>query len=230
LTCRPRRVTQGRRGLGPWVRHRHHLVFRGRLVLPLLYGERAQLKALARDGPSPLAYHHDRRRLGAAYGGTTPWLWRCAAQALHALPPPEEGRLSLVGDRTVKGRRGRQQPTAQTTRRSPPPPSVVGFRIVRLMAPWDGDRLAVDCALVRRPGAPADQPATASFRQMRHAFRGPAWGQEVVATAAAASASRATLALRQTLGSGSVVALPRPWTCATGTALKALGTPRRRGQ
>ena len=55
LTCLPPRVSQCLRVLGPCFRHRHQLVFSWLLVLHLVYGERANLKALARPGPPPLA-------------------------------------------------------------------------------------------------------------------------------------------------------------------------------
>jgi hypothetical protein len=61
--------------LEPCFHHRHRLVFRWLLVLPLLYGERANLKALARPGPPPLAYHLDGRLRCAAYGWTKTRLW-----------------------------------------------------------------------------------------------------------------------------------------------------------
>jgi uncharacterized protein (DUF2249 family) len=67
LTCLPSHVSQSLRVLGPCFRHRHQLAFSWLLVLPLLYGERANLKALARHGPRPLAYQHSRRLLCAAY-------------------------------------------------------------------------------------------------------------------------------------------------------------------
>jgi hypothetical protein len=222
LTCLPRRVSQCLRVLGPGFHHRHHLVFSWLLVVPLVYGERANLRALARHGPAPLAYQHYRRLLCATSWCTKPLLWWFADQALQAFPPPEDGLLSLVGASTLKGKRGRQHPGAQQTRLSQHHPSVFGFRIVRLRVPWDVYRLPVDFALVRRAADPAYQPENALFRQMLPAFRRPAWCQEVVVTADAAYASRANLALIQELGYSDVVALPRTWKFAKGKALKAL--------
>jgi hypothetical protein len=45
-------------GAGPCFHHRHQLVFSWFLVLHLVDGERANLKALARHGPAHLAYQH----------------------------------------------------------------------------------------------------------------------------------------------------------------------------
>jgi Transposase DDE domain len=151
-------------------------------------------------------------------------LWWFADQALHAFPPPEDGILSLVGDSTLKGKRGSKHPVAHKTRLSQYPPDVFGLRIVLLLAPWDVSRIPVDFALVRRTADPDDQPENALFRQLRRDFRRPAWGQELVVTADAAYASRANLALIQSLGYWYVMALPRTWKFANGKALKALVT------
>jgi hypothetical protein len=56
LPCLPRRVSQCLRALGHCFHHRNQLVFSWLLVLHLLYGERANLKGLARRGPAHLAY------------------------------------------------------------------------------------------------------------------------------------------------------------------------------
>jgi hypothetical protein len=150
LTCLPRRVSQCLRVLGPCIHHRHHLVFSWLLVWHLVYGERANLRALARHGPAHLAYQHYRWLLCATYWCTKTLLWWFADQALQAFPPPEDGILYLVGDSTLKGKRGRKHPVGQQTRLGQHHPSVFGFRIVLLMVPWDVYRIPVDFALVRR--------------------------------------------------------------------------------
>jgi hypothetical protein len=223
LTCLPCCVSQRLRVLGPCFRHRHLLVFSWLLVLHLLYGERANLKALARRGPQHMASQHYRRLLCAAYWCTKSWLWWFADQALQVFPPPEDGILDLVGDSTLKGKRGQKHPGAQKTRLSQYHPYVFGFRIVLLMAQWDTHRIPVDFALVRRADEPNYLPENALLRQMLHEFRRPAWCQEVVVTADGAYASRADLALIEELGY-SEVALPRTWIFANGQALKALVT------
>jgi Transposase DDE domain len=230
LTCLPRRVSQCLRVLGPCFRHRHQLVFSWLLVWPLVYGERAHLKALARHGPAPLAYQPYRRLLCAAYWCTKTLLWWFADQAIQAFPPPEEGILSLVGDSPLKGTRGPKPPGAHNTRLSQYHPDVFGFRIVVLMAQWDVYRIPVDFALIRRKDDPDDQTENALFRQMLQEFRRPAWCQEVVVTADAAYTSRANLALIQTLGHWYVMALPRTWKFADGQAVKALVTHLPRGK
>jgi hypothetical protein len=224
LTCLPRRVSQCLRVLGPCFHHRHHLIFSWLLVLHLVYGERANLKALARHGPSHLAYQHSRRLLCAAYWCTKTLLWWFAEQALQAFPPPADGMLYLVGDSTLKGQRGSKHPVAQKTRLSHLHPYVFGFRIVLLMAQWGVYRIPVDFALVRRKAAPGYQTENALFRQMLQTFRPPAWCKEVIVVADAAYASRDNLTLIDELGYWYVVALPRTWKFTNGKAVKALVT------
>jgi Transposase DDE domain len=223
-------VSQCLRVLEPCFHYRHQLVFSWLLGLPLVYGERANLKALARHGPEHLASQHYRRVLCAVYWCTKTWLWWFAEHALQALPPPEDGILYMVGDSTLKGKRGSKHPVAQKTRLIQYHPYVSGFRIVMLMAQWDVYRIPVDVALIRRTDDPDSHPANAWFRQMLSEFRRPPWCQEVVVTADAAYALRATLATIQALGHWYVMALPRTWKFVNGKAVKDLVTHLPRGK
>ena len=224
LTCLPSCVSQCLRVLGPCFRHRHRLVFSWLLVLHLVYGERAKLKELARHGPSHLAYQHYRRLLCATYWCTKTLLWWFVEQALQAFPPPEDGVLYLIGDSTLKSKRGPKHPVAQKTRLSQHHPYVFGFRIVLLMAQWGVYRIPVDFALLRRKDAPSYQTENALFRQMLREFQPPAWCQEVIVVADAAYASKDNLALIQELGYWYVLAFPRTWKFTNGKTLKALVT------
>jgi hypothetical protein len=200
LICLPCLVSQCLRVLGPCFRHRHLLIFSWLLVLNLVYGERANLKVLARHGPAHLVYQPYRRLLCAAYWCAKTLLWWFADQALQAFPPPADGILYLVGDSTLKGKRCHKHPVAQKTRLSRYHPYVFGFRIVILMAQWDVYRIPLDFALVRRKGTSGYQTQNALFCQMRQDFRRPAWFQEMVVTADAVYASRANLELIHTQG------------------------------
>jgi hypothetical protein len=124
------------------------------LVLPLGYGYRANLQAVAQHGPGHLAYQPYRRLVCAAYWCTKTLLWRCADQAMRAFPAPDDGLLPLVGDSPLKGKREAKHPVAHQTRLSQHHPYVFGLRIVVLMAQWHVYRLPVDFALVRPKGSP----------------------------------------------------------------------------
>jgi hypothetical protein len=166
LTCLPCRVSPCLRVLEPCFHHRHQLVFSWLLVLSLVDGERATLKALARHGPQHRAYQHYRRLLWAAYWCTKTWLWWFADHALQALPPPEGGILSLVSDSTLNGKWGSKHPVAHKTRLSQYHPYVFGCRVVLLIAQWDVYRIPVDFALIRQKDEPDYQPEHALFRQL----------------------------------------------------------------
>jgi Transposase DDE domain len=224
LTCVPRHVSQCVRVLRPCFRHRHHLVFTWLLVLHLVYGSRANVRALARHGPSHLAYQHYRRLICAAYWCTKTLLWWFAEQAMGAFPPPDDGLLYLVGDSTLKGKRGAKHPVAHKTRLSQHHPYVFGFRIVVLMAQWHVYRIPIDFALVRRKGSPGYQTENVLFRQMVRDFKPPAWCREVIVVADAAYASRANLRLIQELGYWYVCAIARTWKFHDGKRLTALVT------
>jgi hypothetical protein len=230
LTRLPDHVLPHLRVLRSCFRYRQHLVCSWLLVLHLVYGDRANLKALARHGPAHLAYQHYRRLLCTTYWYTKTLLWWFADEALQAFPPPEDGVLSLVVDSTLQGTRGPKHPTAQKTRLSQHHPYVFGCRIVILMAQGGVYRLPVDFARRKRNGTPGDQTEHALFRQRLQAFSPPAWCQEVVVGADAADASQAHLALIHELGYWYVLALPRTWKFTHGQALKALVTHLPRGR
>lgn len=60
-----------------------------------------------------------------------------AATTLRTLPPPLDGVLDLIGDSTLKEKRGQQHPLGHTTRQSEHAPYTFGFEMVLLMASWD---------------------------------------------------------------------------------------------
>lgn len=224
FTCLPRRVFQCVRVLRPCFHYRHHLVCSWLLVLHIVYGHRANVQALARYGPGALAYQHYRRLFCATYWCSKTLLWWFADHAMRAFPPPDDGLLYLVGDSTLKGKRGNKHPLASKTRLSHHHPYIFGFRIVVLMAQWHVYRIPVDFALVRRKDSPGYQPENALFRQMLRDFRPPTWCREVIVVADAAYASRANMRLIQDLHYWYVFAIARTWKFSDGKSLKALVT------
>jgi hypothetical protein len=161
----------------------------------------ANLKARSRHGPVHLAYQQSRLLLCAASWCTKTLLWWVADHAWQALPPPEDGCLDLVGNSPFKGTRGSKPPGAQTTRLSHLHPYVFGCRLGLLMAQWGVYRIPGDCPLLRRKDDGAYQTENALVRHMLREFRPPAWCQEIIVIADAASASRPYMRLIQELGS-----------------------------
>ena len=91
LSCFPPAVRVFLEGVRGCFRHRHFLVFSWVLVLHAVSNGPANLKALSRQGPSHLAYHHFRRLLCAGYWGSKTLLNWFGWQAICTLPPPEDG-------------------------------------------------------------------------------------------------------------------------------------------
>jgi hypothetical protein len=129
-----------------------------------------------------------------------------AATTLRVLPPPLDGVLSLIGDTTLKAKRGQQHPLGHTTRHREHDPYTCGFEMVRLMASWD--RFRIQLALV-----PIDPQCRGHqnilFRQMLKAFVPPAWARRVVVVADAGFAANETLRLMAAKKYADVVAMPR---------------------
>jgi hypothetical protein len=84
-------------GAGPCFHHRHQLVFSWVLVLHLVDGERANLKALARHGPAHLAYQHYRCLLRAEIS---------EGRDIH-FTPPDDPQTACVPPHRAGGRIGR---------------------------------------------------------------------------------------------------------------------------
>jgi hypothetical protein len=57
-----------------------------------------------------------------------------STKVLRTLPPPADGRLSLIGDTTHKTQRGRQHPWGHVTRHSASSPSPFGFAMMGFIA------------------------------------------------------------------------------------------------
>jgi len=77
------------------------------------------------------------------------------ADALQTLPPPQDGTPPLVGDGSVKPKRGTQHPLAHTGRKSAPQPWLFGIRFALVIATWAISRLPMALRVLRRKTDPA---------------------------------------------------------------------------
>jgi hypothetical protein len=215
---------------GIW-KHRHRLVLCWLIVMHTLFPGRKTLEELARWTPGSITVWRLRRVLKAAYWdvhGLVAW-W--VEEALQTLPPPKDGTLYLVGDGSVKPKRGTQNPLAPTGRKSEHQPWFFGIRFALLIVTWDIYRLPVAFRLIRRKTHPAYRPENALFREMVSHFVPPAWTTRVIVAGDAASGSRENIQMvlkRDTEDAaqrwGFVFALTRTWKTAEGKALKDLVT------
>jgi hypothetical protein len=115
-----------------------------------------------------------------------------ATATLRSLPPPPDGVLYLIGDSTLKPKRGRKPPLGHFTRHGEHEPYLFGFERVLLLARWDRFRVPVALAL-SDPKRRGHQHIL--LRQMLKTFVPPAWVKQVVVVADAGFAANATLQL-----------------------------------
>lgn len=199
----------------------HFRVWCWLLVTLLLVDGSAQLKNLARLMPSSLRYWTVRRMVSAGYWDASTVFNDLAVAALMSLPPPADGRLHVIVDKTIKQKSGKKLPLGHKTRMNEYARYVFGLEVVLLIFQWGRFRVPVASELIdpKRKGH-----QNILFRQMLRRMQPPAWAREVVVIADAGFASRANLRLVIRLGWKFAFALSRTWKLEDGTHLKDLAT------
>lgn len=205
----------------------HFRVWCWLLVTLLLVDGSAQLKNLTRYMPESLRYWTVRRMVIAGYWDASALFHDLALAALRSLPPPADGRLHLIADKTIKQKSGQKLPLAHKTRMNQYARYVFGLEVVLLIAQWGRLRVPLACELIdpKRKGH-----QNILFRQMLRRIQPPAWCREVVVLADAGFASKPNLRLSLQREWKFVFALARTWKLEDGTHLKDLATylPRQR--
>src|SRR5262249_45918251 len=74
------------------------------------------LKGLGAYLPPKLSYWTTLRMVRSGQWDAEAVVGQMATATLHTLPPPADGRLYLIGDSTLKDKRGRQHPLGHRTR------------------------------------------------------------------------------------------------------------------
>jgi Transposase DDE domain len=221
-TCIPRKVSQV---LYPLKRHfgcaqaQHFLVFCWLLMALTRDPGKGTLKGLKPYLPPTLKYWTTMRMIRSGQWDVEAVVCDLATATLRALPPPADGGLYLIGDSTLKEKRGRKHPLGHTTRHSEHAPYTFGFEVVLLIASWDHVRVPVALALID-PTCRGHQNIL--FRQMLKDFVPPSWVRHVVVVADAGFAANATLRLITDKHYGYVFAMPRTRKFTNGKHLRDL--------
>src|SRR5262249_20066787 len=129
-----------------------------------------------------------------------------ATATLRSLPPPADGVLYLIGDSTLKPKRGRKHPVGHVIRHSEHDPYMFGFELVLLIVSWDHVRVPIGLGLID-PKIRGHQNIV--FRQMLRDFVPPAWVRHIVVVADAGYAANETLWLIAEKHYAYVFAMPR---------------------
>jgi hypothetical protein len=183
FTCLPRTVYDFLYPFKPLFRcsqARHFVIF-GWLLVAIIRDPGADtLKGLVLYLPPHLSYWALIRMLRSGKWDAQAVLNGMSQKMMRSLPPPSDGKLYLIGDTTLKPKRGRQHPLGLVTRQSESSPYIFGFNMVVLVACWDHLRIPVAMATIdpKRRGH-----QNLLFRQMLRDFVPPSWVREVVVLA-----------------------------------------------
>jgi hypothetical protein len=177
------------------------------------------LKGLKPYLPPTLKYWTTLRMIRSGQWDAQAVLTDMATATLRSLPPPADGVLYLMGDSTLKPKRGRQHPVGHVTRHSEHDPYMFGVELVLLVARWDHMRVPIALGLID-PKIRGHQNIV--FRQMLRDFVPPTRVRQIIAVADAGYAATATLRLMAEQHYAYVCAMPRTRKCTNGTYLRDL--------
>jgi len=231
VTYLPLFVTQLFRGMPGLWKGRHRLILCWLIVMQALFPGRKTLEELARWTPASITVWRFRRVLKAVYWEVHVLVAWWVEEALQTLPPAKDGTLYLVGDGSVKPKRGTKNPVAQKGRKSEQQPGFFGIRFALLIATWDDYRLPVAFRVIRRKTDPAYQTENALFREMVQCFIPPPWATRVIVEGDAAYGSQDNMKMVMQRDAaaparrwGFVFAIARTWKTVEDKTIKDLVT------
>ena len=197
----------------------HFLVFCWLVIALIRDPGKGTIKGLGAYLPSQLPYWTTLRMVRSSQWDAAAVMTQMATTTLRTLPPPADGVLYLIGDSTLKDKRGRKHPLGHTTRHSEHDPYTFGFAMVLLIASWDRFRVPIALAPID-PTCRGHQNTL--FRQMLQDFAPPSWVHHVVVIADAGFAANATMRLITDQNYGDVFAMPRTRKFTNGKHLREL--------
>lgn len=222
LTCVPPKVYEI---LFPFKRHfrcrqgRHFVLFCWLLTMLVIDQGKGTLKELSRLMPARIKYWALMRMVRSGWWDEQLLVTELSAEVLRHLPPPADATLHLVGDTTIKGKRGQKHPLGRTCRLNEYARFRYGFEMVILIASWAHWRIPVAIAVID-PQRKGQQNIL--FRRMVREFVPPAWVRRVVVEADAGFAATKTFRLLERLGYRYVFAAARTRKFTDGRHLRDL--------
>ena len=222
LTCLPKKVSNS---LAPFKRHfrcvqgKHFRLFCWLLVLLIIDFGKGTLKGFSRLVPERIRYWALLRLIRSGQWDAQALIQDMVDQTLPWLPPPDDGVLYLIGDNTLKSKRGQKHPLGHKTRMNEYAGSTFGFEMVLLIASWGRHRVPVRIALID-PKHKGHQNIL--FRQMLRNFVPPKWAKQVVVLADAGFAATRTLRVIRQKQYGYVFAVSRNRKFSNGKHLQEL--------
>jgi Transposase DDE domain len=219
------------RGMPGIWKSRHRLILCWLVCMQALYPGQKTLEELARWTPAQVTVWRFRRLLKASYWNVHVLVEWWVQEALNTLPPPKDGTLYLVGDGSVKPKRGTPNPLAQKGRKSEHQPWFFGMRFALLIANWAVYRLPGAFRLIRPKSHPEYRTENALFREMVGSFVPPTWAKRIIVEGDAAYGSQENMqmVLKRDADDparrwGFVFAMARTWKTVEDKAIKDLVT------
>ncbi len=171
---------------------RHFVIFCWLLVGLIVDQGKGKVKGLSAIVPEKIKYWAMMRMIRSGLWDGTMLVNDMARQTLLMLPPPIDGVLYLIGDSTLKGKRGKKHPLGFKTRINDYAKYTFGFEIVLLVANWGKYRVPVAIGVVspKRKGHP-----NILFRNMLREFVPPSWAKKVIVLGDAGFAAKKTFRL-----------------------------------
>ena len=200
---------------------RHFVLFCWMLTALALDTGSGTIKSLSRLVPARVTYWAMMRMVRSGYWDPDELIAEEARLLLLTLPRPSAATLFLLGDATLKGKRGKKHPLGKTTRMNQFAPFCFGFEMVVLVAAWGRFRIPVAARVVdpRRKGR-----ANILFRNMLRAFEPPTWAKQVIVEADAGFTANATIRVIRRNHWDFVFAVARTRKFTDGKTLKDLAT------
>jgi hypothetical protein len=181
--------------------------------------DKGTLKGLKPYLPPTLKYWTTLRMVRSGQWDAQAVLTDMATATRRSLPPPADGGLYLIGDSTLKPKRGRKHPVGHITRHSEHDPYLFGCEVVLLIASWDRVRVPVALGLI---DPQCRGPQNILFRQMLRDFVPPTRVQHIVVIGDAGFAANETLRLIVEKHYAYVFAMPRTRKFTNGNHLRDL--------
>lgn len=147
------------------------------------------INGLAPVAPRRIRYWAMMRMIGSGQWSAQELLTDMVQQLVVWLPAPADGVLYLIGDSTIKGKRGKKHRLGHKTRMNKVASYTFGFEMMLLVAHWGQYRTGVAAEVIDqgRKGQ-----ANILFRQMLRRFEPPGWARQVIVLAAAGLAANQT--------------------------------------
>jgi hypothetical protein len=179
------------------------------------------LKSILRYVPARISYWSALRFLRSTQWDEAVVVREAGTELLAELSPPADGILYLVGDPTLKGKRGLLHPLGKKTRINKFSPYIFAVETVIVVAAFGPYRIPVFAGVVD-PAIPGH--ANKLFRQALREFKKPAWAKQVIVLGDAGTSATKTLQTIRQRGFDYVFAVPRSRKFTDGGSLRDLVT------